>query len=66
MSKTHTCAPANQKYPVGTKLRLSGEDWTVLGHDGAFYTMMIRSDGEERTVSTMSIFHGLQETKRNE
>lgn len=57
--------PTKRRYVVGEKLSLSGMDWEVVGHEGLFYTKLLRSDGEERTVSTMSIFHGLQENYRN-
>jgi hypothetical protein len=49
---------------IGEKLHFSECDWTVVGHEGLFYTKILRTDGEERTVSTMSIFHGLQEEFR--
>jgi hypothetical protein len=62
---THMRAPTKRRYPVGETLHFSGMDWEVTGHEGLFYTKLLRSDGEQRTVSTMSIFHGLQETYRN-
>lgn len=61
----HTRAPTKRRYTVGEKLHFSEGDWTVTGHEGLFYTKLRRDDGEERTVSTMSIFHGLQEEHRN-
>lgn len=59
-------APTKRRYMVGEVVHISDEDWEVTGHEGQFYTKIRRvSDGDERTVSSMSIFHGLQETYRN-
>jgi len=58
--------PTKRRYVVGEVVHVSGQDWEVTGHEGEFYTKLRRvEDGEDRTVSSMSIFHGLQETYRN-
>ena len=60
-------APVHRRYVVGEVVHISSQDWEVVGHEGKFYTKIRRvEDNEERTVSSMSIFHGLQETYRNQ